>query len=226
MYVVIIASAPDLYITPYLATIDIADLVIAADGGALPLLARERWPNLVIGDLDSIDTPALARLEQRGVSIIRHPRAKDETDLELALLHAAEQGADQIDVLGALGGRWDHTLANVALLALPELVGRRVRLLADRQTLFLVRDTAALEGQRGDTVSLLPITAAAEGVTTEGLQYPLSDATLSFDRARGVSNVLLDPPGRVSVRAGLLLVVQHDDGGANQWRGGAQDEIA
>jgi thiamine pyrophosphokinase len=224
MYVVIVASAPDLYITPYLAAIDSANLLIAADGGALPLLAEERWPDLVIGDLDSIDAPALARLEQRGVAIMRHPRAKDETDLELALLHAAERGADQIDVLGALGGRWDHTLANVALLALPELVGRRVRLLADRQTLFLVRGTAALEGQRGDTVSLLPLTGVAEGVTTAGLQYPLSDATLSFDRARGVSNVLLDPPGRVSLRAGLLLVVQHDDGGAHQWRGGATDE--
>ena len=149
--------------------------------------------------------------------ILRHPRAKDETDLELALLHAATLGAAQIDILGALGGRWDHTLANVALLALPELVGRQTRLLADRQTLFLVRDSAVLEGRRGDTISLLPLTGAAHGVTTAGLQYPLSDATLSFDRARGVSNVLLDPPGRVSLRAGLLLVVQHDDGGAHQF---------
>ena len=69
--------------------------------------------------------------------------------------------------------------------------------------------------------SLIPLTGAAHGITTEGLHYPLRDATLSFERARGVSNVLLAPPGCVSVREGLLLVVQHDDAGAHQWRGGA-----
>ena len=222
MQVVIIANAPALDITPYQAVIAAADLVIAADGGALPLLKAGRLPDLVIGDMDSVDAGALETLDARGVELRRYPRAKDETDLELALVHAAGLGASAIDVLGALGGRWDHTLANVALLALPDLQGRQVRLLADRQTLFLVRDSAVLEGQRGDTVSLLPLTGAAHGVTTEGLQYPLHDATLGFERARGVSNVLLDPPGRVSLREGLLLVVQHDDGGEHQWRNEAR----
>jgi thiamine pyrophosphokinase len=72
-----------------------------------------------------------------------------------------------------------------------------------------VRDAAMLEGHAGDTVSLLPLTGDAHGVTTKGLLYPLDDATLSYQRARGVSNVLLDPPGHVSLREGLLLVVQH-----------------
>ena len=160
----------------------------------------------------SLDAASLAELEAQGVELRRFPREKDETDLELALLHAASAGATAIDILGALGGRWDHTLANVALLALPELRGRRARLLADGQTLFLVRDAAVLEGQAGDTVSLLPLTGEAHGVTTRGLRYPLDDATLSYERARGVSNVLLDPPGHVSLREGLLLVVQHAGG--------------
>lgn len=220
MYAVIIANSPDLDIGPYDAQIRAADLLIAADGGALPLLHAGRLPRLVIGDMDSLDAASLAALARQGVELRRYPRDKDETDLELALLYAIGAGATTLDVLGALGGRWDHTLANVALLALPELLGARVRLLADRQTLFLVRDTAMLEGQIGDTVSLLPLSGAVRGITTEGLRYPLHEATLSFERARGVSNVLLDPPGRVSLREGLLLVVQHDDGGAYQWRGG------
>jgi thiamine pyrophosphokinase len=120
-------------------------------------------------------------------------------------------------VLGALGGRWDHTLANVALLALPELRGRRARLLADRQELFIVRDATAIEGSVGDTVSLLPLTAVARGVTTRGLLYPLDEATLRYEQARGVSNVLIEPPGHVALRDGLLLVVHHDDGGAHQF---------
>jgi thiamine pyrophosphokinase len=209
MYAVIVASAPQLDIAPYQEHIRAADLLIAADGGALPLLRAGIMPHLTIGDMDSIDAASLAELQAHGVAQRRFQREKDETDLELALLHAATMGATAIDILGALGGRWDHTLANVALLALPELRTRRARLLADGQTLFLVRDAATLEGQAGDTVSLLPLTGDAHGVTTKGLRYPLDDATLSYERARGVSNVLLDPPGHVSLREGLLLVVQH-----------------
>jgi thiamine pyrophosphokinase len=225
MYAVIVAHAPELDIAPYLRHLRAADLLIAADGGALPLLRAGLLPQLVIGDMDSLAAADLATLAERGVELRRYPREKDETDLELALLHAARVGATEIDVLGALGGRWDHTLANVALLALPELRGRRARLLAERQTLFLVRDSTELEGQVGDTVSLLPMAGEARGVTTHGLRYSLHEATLSYERARGISNILLDPPGRVSLRAGLLLVVQHDDGGAHQWRGSAAASV-
>ena len=209
MYAVIVASTPELDIAPYQEHIRAADLLIAADGGALPLLRAGIVPHVAMGDMDSINAAGLAELEAHGIILRRFPREKDETDLELALLYAAAAGATAIDILGALGGRWDHTLANVALLALPELRERRARLLADHQTLFLVRDTAVLEGQVGDTVSLLPLAGDAHGVTTTGLRYPLDNATLSYERARGVSNVLLDPPGQVSLRAGLLLVVQH-----------------
>jgi thiamine pyrophosphokinase len=217
MYAVIVANAPDMDAAPYEAQIRAADMLIAADGGALPLLRLGLLPALVIGDLDSLDAASQATLRGRGVELRRFPRAKDETDLELALLHAAERGATQIDILGALGGRWDHTLANVALLALPELRGRRARLLGERQELFLVRDAAAIDGRMGDTVSLLPLTPTAQGVTTQGLLYPLGEATLRYEQARGISNVLVEPPGRVSLRDGLLLVVHHDDGGAHQF---------
>jgi thiamine pyrophosphokinase len=220
MYIVIVANAPELDAAPYADRLRAADLVVAADGGALPLVRLGLPPHLVVGDLDSLDTASEADLCALGVELRRYPRAKDETDLELALLLAAERGAATIDVLGALGGRWDHTLANVAMLDMPELRGRQVRLLDGRQTLFAVRDAAPLEGRRGDTVSLLPLTPEAHGVTTRGLLYPLQDATLRYERARGVSNVLLDAPGHVALREGLLLVVQHDDGGELQWRGG------
>src|SRR3954470_12794406 len=115
MYAVIVASAPELDIAPYMGHIRAADLLIAADGGALPLLRAGIVPQVVIGDMDSISTAGLAELEAHGVTPQRFPREKDETDLELALLHTATAGATKIDILGALGGRWDHTLANVAL---------------------------------------------------------------------------------------------------------------
>jgi thiamine pyrophosphokinase len=218
MHTLIVANAPDLDLAPYRERIDRADLLIAADGGAAALLKIDIIPHILIGDLDSVSGAQVAALSARGVEVRRVPREKDETDLELALLLAAERGATQIDMLGALGGRWDHTLANIWMLAMPELVGRTIQLIAERQILFLVRDSAELHGAHGDTVSLLPLTPTVEGVTTAGLLYPLTDATLRADRARGVSNVLIAPPGRVSVRSGLLLVVQHDDGGEYQYR--------
>lgn len=220
MNAVIVANAPDLDAAPFVERIRAAGLLLAADGGALPLLRLGIVPQIVIGDLDSLEESALVELARRGAELRRFPRAKDETDLELALLLASERDAGRIDVLGALGGRWDHTLANVAMLAMPELRGRSVRLIDGNQTLFVIRDAAPVHGTRGDTVSLLPLTPLVHGVTTAGLLYPLTDATLSYERARGVSNVLLEPPGHVSLRDGLLLVVHHDDGGALQWRGG------
>ena len=220
MHIVIVANAPDLDAAPFRERIAAAGRRVAADGGALPLMRLGLPPHLVIGDMDSLDAAALDALAAGGAELRRFRRDKDETDLELALLYAAAQGAQAIDIIGALGGRWDHTLANVALLALPELRGRQVRMLAPGQTLMLVPGALDIPGKVGDTVSLIPLAGPAHGVTTRGLQYPLRDATLSFERARGVSNVLLEPPGRVEVRAGLLLLVHHDDGGAHQWRGG------
>src|SRR5579875_1654977 len=96
-----------------------ADLVVAADGGARLLLAHGRRPHVVVGDMDSIPAPMLDAWRAGGGETVVFPPAKDETDLELALAYAAEQGAGRIAILGALGGRVDHQTANLLLLAAP-----------------------------------------------------------------------------------------------------------
>lgn len=207
MHAVIVANAPDFDAAPFLARLRGADLLIAADGGGNALHAVGIAPHVAVGDLDSLLPAAEAAFVAAGAEIRRYPAAKDETDLELALLLAIERGAEQIDLLGALGGRWDMGLANVALLALPELAGRRVRLLDVNQEAFVVRDAATIDGAVGDTVSLLPLGGPAHGVTTRGLEYPLVGATLYFERTRGVSNVIVEPPAHVSLSDGMLLVV-------------------
>jgi thiamine pyrophosphokinase len=144
-----------------------------------------------------------------GAHIIRFSPHKDETDLELALQHAVRAGATQIIVLAALGGRLDQTIANLLLLALPELKGLDVRIVEGPQSAFFIhagRD-ALIAGQPGDTVSLIPLGGDALGVTTEGLEWPLCDDPLRFGPARGVSNVLTAEQARVRVREGLLLCV-------------------
>jgi thiamine pyrophosphokinase len=186
-----------------------AALIVGADGGAARALAWGLVPQVVIGDMDSLPAGALAELERHQVRFIRHPRAKDETDLELALTFAAEQGAHEIVILGALGGRLDHTLANVLLLALPRLAGIPVRIARGAQEAILLRDgeSVSLQGQPGDLVSLLPWGGDARGVTTEGLAWPLEGAILRFGFSRGVSNEMTARQARIALNHGYLLVV-------------------
>jgi thiamine pyrophosphokinase len=186
------------------------DLVIGADGGAARALGWGLIPDLVVGDMDSLPAPARAELEARGSRFVEHPRAKDETDLELALNAAVDAGADEIVVLGALGGRLDHLLANVLLLALPRLKGVAVRIVDGQQQARLLRggEAADLEGQPGDLVSLLPLGGDARGVTTTGLAWALAGDTLRFGFSRGVSNEMSGRVARVELQAGYLLVVQ------------------
>jgi thiamine pyrophosphokinase len=183
------------------------DLVICADGGADNALALGLQPQAVIGDLDSLDESLRSRLEKEHCQFITHPARKDETDLELALRYVIDQGVDEILILGALGGRVDQTLANVLLLALPELRSIEARITNGRQEVFLIRDEALIEGQVGDTLSLLPLTEEVTGIYTQGLEYPLQNDTLHLGPARGVSNVLTAPHARVRVGQGLLLAV-------------------
>jgi thiamine pyrophosphokinase len=193
------------------------ELVIAADGGARHAAGLGLTLDCWVGDGDSIGPDALAALAASGIEIRRVATAKDESDTELALTTAVERGAGEIVVLGAFGGaRLDHALANVGLLAMPSLAGCDVALLDGRTRLRLIRapgtDGSAvrldLPGRVGDLVSLVPFGEGVEGVTTDGLAYPLRDEPLPAGPARGLSNVRSDAAAGVTVRRGLLLVVE------------------
>ena len=183
-----------------------ADLIICADGGANAAAAFGWTPQVIVGDMDSVSADVLLELERAGCEIIRHSPRKDETDLELALAEAVGRGATEIVVLGATGGRIDHTVANMMLLSLPALADRQVRILGGDTEVMLVRGEARVYGRPGDTVSLIPIAGDADGVSTEGLEWELSEGTLLLGYARGVSNVMTAEVARIRVQRGLLLV--------------------
>lgn len=183
-------------------------LVVAADSGARLALACGLTPHLVVGDLDSLRADEVADLRARGVEIDQHPAHKDETDLELALIAACARGATWLRLIGAVGDRLDQTLANIALLTLPDLIGRETRLVSGRQTLWLLRPGVhALRGDPGDTISLIAFVPGVTGITTEGLEYPLTHEALAFGPARGVSNVMLRREASVRFEAGLVIAV-------------------
>jgi thiamine pyrophosphokinase len=183
------------------------DMLIAADGGLRYYRALGLRPQAVVGDLDSLAAGEHAALNAAGVRVERFPARKDETDLELALRLALAWGADDILILGALGGRWDQTLANLLLLAHPDFRAVQVRLLDGPQQIYLVQGEAAIEGEPGDTVSLIALNGDATGVTTTGLDYPLDHGTLQFGSTLGISNVLVGRRGTVRVERGLVVCV-------------------
>jgi thiamine pyrophosphokinase len=193
------------------------ELIVAADGGWDKAVALGLRPALLVGDGDSLPEDRFADVAAQGVPIERSPAAKDESDAELALLAALRRGATRVTILGALGGkRFDHALANVGLLALPEPGVAQVELLDATTRVRLLRAptgggaTARLDlpGDEGDLVSLLPLGERAEGVTTSGLLYPLLNETLRAGPARGLSNVRIAGEASVSLRHGHLLIVE------------------
>ena len=185
------------------------DLVIAADGGSHHCLTLGIQPDIVIGDLDSIDADDLELVESWGTQIIKFPSRKDFTDLELALQYACDQNADEILVYGSLGLRWDQTLANILLLASPVVACKKIKLVDGKQEIHLISSNAPLliEGNPGDTVSLIPISGDATGVTSENLEYALNEGILIFGASRGVSNLMTATSASITLKKGRLICV-------------------
>lgn len=206
-HVVVVANGEFQYSSRLLPIVDQADVIVAADGGSNWLASHDRLPDVLVGDLDSVTPELLEALQRGNCRVLRHSPRKDETDTELALLEAVALGATRITVLGGLGDRIDHTLANVSLLLMPELADIYAVIFDGVSYLSLVRHQAIVQGAAGDVVSLIPMGSDAEGIVTEGLEYPLRDESLPLGRARGVSNVLLGSSARVTLRRGSLLVI-------------------
>lgn len=195
-----------------------AELVVAADGGTLAL---ERWnfvPHAIVGDLDSLGVERAAEFAALGVTVVPYSPEKDESDLELAIAYATAANADEIVLLGILGGaRFDHELANALLIAADEYRGRKVRAVRGGVTVRALHggETLELGGVAGDLVTLLAVRGDAEGVRTHRLKYPLAGETLHFGAARGLSNLVVSAGATVTCDSGVLLVIETAIGGVS-----------
>jgi len=183
------------------------DRIIAADGGTRNALSMGITPHVVIGDLDSLAEADRAELERAGVPFIVYPTHKDYTDLELAIRYALEQGATDLIIFSALGGRWDQSLANLMLLSLPELAQVMTRIIDRAVSIEAIRDRAEIAGRVGDILSLIALRGDAHGVTIEGCAYPLNDATLPCGATLGISNVLTQNTAKITVKQGEILAI-------------------
>lgn len=201
--VVVVASGPG----PAVA-VPAGATVVVADGGLDRAAALGLDVDIVVGDLDSVSPAALAKAEASGIRIVRHPVAKDATDLELALDEAALLGAQRVLVVASAGGRLDHLAASLVLLTSERYAALELDALVGDALVHVVRGERTLDGSRGELLTLLAIGGAAHGVTTSGLEYPLADETLDPGSTRGVSNVFVGGEAHVAVESGVLLAVR------------------
>ena len=185
-----------------------ADLVVAADGGAIYALEAGVVPDLVVGDMDSLGEERVRALEERGVAQERHPVRKDKMDGHLAVLAVRERGATVVDLLCAAGGRFSALFAVPHILLASGRMGLRATMLAGWGHAFVVEaGSRVVTGSPRDSVSVFPFTGPALGVSLEGFGYPLDGVRLEVGDTLGFHNELIDASGRVSVEEGALLVI-------------------
>jgi thiamine pyrophosphokinase len=185
------------------------DLTVGADGGGRHLAALG-WPvHALVGDFDSLGPACLADMSEKGAEIFLHPAVKDAIDFELALELVQERGFQEVDVLGALGGRWDMTFGNIFLAVRPDFAALKIRFRHGPWGLFAVRGPAELTvpGRPGDLLSLLPLGEDVTDINLSGCQYPLSRETLAAGRSRGLSNVMTGPSAALSFGSGTLVIM-------------------
>ena len=199
--VVVLAGGPGL---PGYVEMPVGATVIAADAGAELAGAAGLEVDLLVGDLDSVSAEILA-----GISDVeRHAVEKEASDLELALMAALELEPDRILVVGSAGGRLDHLLGSVLVLAADAFAGVQVDAQLGPAALHVIRGERTLLGEPGELISLFAVHGAARGVITKGLVYRLSGETLEPGSSRGLSNVFAAGEARIGLERGVLLAVR------------------
>jgi thiamine pyrophosphokinase len=183
-------------------------IVIAADRGLEHARTLGLEVAVATGDFDSASPEAVAAAERGGTRVERHPAEKDATDLELALDAAIELEPTRILVLAGRGGRLDHELASLLVLASERYAEAQIDAFVGDARVHVVRAARELEGVPGELLTLLPVNGVAEGVRTQGLVYPLRGETLAPGSTRGVSNLFAERSARITLESGVLVAVR------------------
>ena len=203
--IVVCAGGP---VRAVLPAFDPGAIVIAADAGVHEAERLGLRVDLLVGDLDSAEPAAVARVEASGGRVERHPADKDASDLELALVAAAVADARQVLVLGGDGGRLDHLLGNAFLLASSRFADLRIDAVLGAARIHVVRDQRTMEGTPGELVSLFATGGPARGLVTDGLRWRLDGDDLEPGSTRGLSNEFVEATATVQVGQGVVLAVR------------------
>ena len=190
-----------------------ANIIIAVDGGTNHLFKMNVVPNVIIGDLDSIEPDIKEYYRKKKVEFVTYPPKKDFTDTELAIDYALKLKPNFITLIGFLGSRFDHSLANIFLLKKIANSKIKAKIVNKKNEIFCIEgeDSLEIEGGKGDFLSIIPLTEKTEGIDLEGLEYPLINSTLNFSSTKGISNVFKRKEATIKIKKGLLLVIKSKD---------------
>ena len=183
------------------------DFFVICDGGLTHVAGLCIKPDLIVGDFDSCDTDLLKQWEKQ-CETVKLPREKDDTDTMYAARLAVERGFDEFLLLGAMGGRFDHAVANVSILLYLYEQGKKAVLVDDYSEMRICGKEPLFIEDTCSYFSVVTMFGDVSGVTIKNAKYPLENASLSSDFQLGVSNEVL--PGKVaevSVEHGRVLAV-------------------
>lgn len=186
------------------------DYIICSDGGANHAYNMDILPDYIIGDLDSIDKNIIEYYKSNNIKFEKFPTKKDETDTELCIELSDKLKAKEIHLIGALGGRIDHTIANINLLYYIRKRGIIPKIISEKEEIYIaMNEELIIDGEIGDTISILPIKNDAKDVTLKNLEYPLENYDIKFSRPLGISNVMTNVNCNIKVNEGSLIIIKN-----------------
>ena len=192
-----------------------ADYIIAVDGGANQTRKLGITPHLIIGDMDSISDETYKKYQKEGCEFVIFPSNKDKSDSQLAVDYAIENNYEKLDIIGWEGGRFDHYLSNILLLANYDSEEVKMRLLSPRNEAYILNGKSIFrlraDGKR--FVSIIPISSVVEKLNIKNMKYSLTNKNIYRGDTLGLSNEFLDESieGEVSFEKGVLLLIKSND---------------
>lgn len=188
-----------------------SDYTICVDGGSHMAYHYNTIPDIIVGDLDSINQSVYQFYVEKKVPFKKFPAEKDQTDTHIAIDYALKNGATNLTLIGCTGTRLDHTLANISLLTYIHKQNQSARIIDDHNEITLMENSLDIKGNPGDIVSLLPLTEHVDSITLTGFKYSLENGFMTWGNPYGVSNELIQETGTIRAKNGLLLVIKAKD---------------
>lgn len=191
--------------------VDNTEYIVAVDGGIKYLIDINKIPNVLIGDLDSINKKDLEFLNRKNIKKIQYPEMQDNTDTELAVDFMIEKGINDITLIGVTGSRIDHTISNILLLKRLKDKNIKGKIIDNNNTIYYVDDIIKIRKLDNMNISIIPLSLTGIVVDLEGFLYSVTEEKIEFGSTLAVSNKLIDEYGVIEIKRGESLVIESKD---------------
>ena len=188
--------------------------IIVCDRGLEALYQLKIIPNHVVGDFDSVSSNVLTFYQNKPQVVFHTYNAeKDNTDTDIALKLAIKLKSSEITILGALGKRMDHAIANIHILKDALEAEIPCQILDENNRIYLINKESTLNKDKiyGKYISLIPLTSVVEGLTLTGFKYPLNNYDLPVGTSLGISNEMIEDRAHIKMEKGILIVIESRD---------------